>query len=121
MDLPDSGQERGIGFCSLTDRAITQSVIASRRDLKHGTNQPHRIGVAVVLNEAEAYVRVPAKIAIDFLRNSRIEGAWHCLQDEAQRFGPALKVGEDAAAMLLLIVIRAGVSIVHAVPEGVVE
>lgn len=30
-----------------------------------------RYGVAVVLNEAEAHVRVPAKIAIDFFKTSR--------------------------------------------------
>jgi hypothetical protein len=39
---------------------------------EHGAHQPHRIGIAMVLNEANAYVRVPEKITIDFLRNSWI-------------------------------------------------
>jgi len=71
MDLPDRGQEAGIGFGPLTDRAITPGVIAGRRDLEHGTDQPHRIGVAMAFDEAEAHVRVPAKIAIDFFLRCR--------------------------------------------------
>lgn len=71
MDLPDRSQERGIGFCPLTHGAIAPGVKASRRDLEHGTHQPHRIGVAEVFNEAEAHVRVPAKIAIDLFKMSR--------------------------------------------------
>src|SRR6185312_9040025 len=53
------------------NRAIAPGVIAGRRDLEHGTHQPHRIAVTVVFNEAEAHVRVPAKIAIDFFKMSR--------------------------------------------------
>src|SRR6185312_5712091 len=41
------------------------------RDLEHGTHQTHRIDVAMILDEAEAHVRVPAKIAIDFFKMSR--------------------------------------------------
>lgn len=41
--------------------------MAGRRDLEHGAHQPHRVGIAMVLDEAEAHVRVSAKIAIDFL------------------------------------------------------
>lgn len=76
----------------------------------------------MVLDEAEAHVRVPAKIAIDFLRNSRI-GILprNGLQDEAQRFRPALKIGEDVAAVLLLILVGARVLVAHTVPECVVE
>lgn len=75
----------------------------------------------MVLNEAEAHVRVPAKIAIDFLRNSRICVSWNGLQDEAQRFGSPLKVGEYTAAILLLIVVRARILVAHPVPKGVVK
>ena len=60
-------QERSIGFGLLTQGAIALGLIANRRDLEHGAHQPHRIGIAVVFDEAEAHVRVPAKIAIDFL------------------------------------------------------
>jgi hypothetical protein len=46
--------------------------MAGRRDLEHRPHQPYLITVAVVLDEAETYVRVPAKIAIDFfLKMSR--------------------------------------------------
>src|SRR6202008_5200689 len=61
----------GQGVCAGAHRAIAPGVIAGWRDLEHGTHQPHWIGVAVVLNEAEAHVRVPAKIAIDFFKMSR--------------------------------------------------
>jgi hypothetical protein len=106
MDLPDCGQERGIGGCTDARRAITPGVIASRRDLEHSAHQPHRIGVAVVLNEAEAHVRVPAKIAIDFFKMSRsmrsrsfswrnraISEAWFA------DIGVACVVGRHAAAV----------------------
>lgn len=63
MDLPDRGQERGIGFGPLTQGAIAPGVKAGWRDLEHGAHQPYRIGAAVILDEAEAHVRVPAKIA----------------------------------------------------------
>ena len=83
MDLPYRSQERGIGFCPLTHRALAPGVIAGRRDLEHGTHQPHRINLAMVLDETEAHVRGPAKIAIDFLRNSRIGVRRNGLQHEA--------------------------------------
>jgi hypothetical protein len=50
---------------------------------EHGAHQPHRIGIAMVLNEANAYVRVPEKITIDFLRNSWIGVQQNGLQHEA--------------------------------------
>ena len=40
---------------------------------------------------------------------------------EAQRLGPPLKVGEDALAILLLIVVGARIPVAHSVPKGVVE
>lgn len=71
MDLPDRGQEAGIGFGPLTHRAIAPDVIAGRRDLEHGTHQPYRIGLAVVFDEAEVHIQIPAKIAIDPSKMSR--------------------------------------------------
>lgn len=56
-----------------------------------------------------------------FLRNSRIGVLRNGLQYEAQRLGPPLKVGEDAVAILLLIVVGARIPVAHAVPKGVVE
>ena len=76
---------------------------------------------AAIFNEAESHFGTPAKIAIDFLRNSRIGAAGNGLQYEAQRLGPPLKVGEDAATVLLLIVVCAGILVAHAVAEGVIE
>jgi hypothetical protein len=75
----------------------------------------------MILDEAKAYVRVPAKIAIDFLRNSRIGVPWNGLYQAAQRFGSALKVGEQTAAIFSLILVCTRISVVHAVPQGVVE
>jgi len=43
------------------------------------------------------------------------------LQDKAQRFGPALKVSEDAAAILLLILVGSWIPVAHAMPECVVK
>ena len=40
-------------------------------DLEHVAQHTNRIDVAVILDEAEAHVRVPAKIAIDFFKMSR--------------------------------------------------
>ncbi|WP_167771709.1 hypothetical protein [Bradyrhizobium niftali] len=78
MDLPDLGQQRGIGGCVGAHRTLAPSVIARRRHLEYGTHQPYRIAVAVVFDETEAQ-----KIAIDFLRNSRIGVARNGLQHEA--------------------------------------
>jgi hypothetical protein len=75
----------------------------------------------MIFDEAKAHVRLPEKIAIDFLRNSRIAVPRNRLQYEAERFGPALKVSENALAVLLLIVVGARIPVAHAVPEGVVE
>jgi hypothetical protein len=83
MDLTDLGQERGIGARTCAHRALAPCVITGRGNLEHGAHQPYRISNAMVLDEAEAHVRVPAKIAIDFLRNSRIGVARNGLQHEA--------------------------------------
>src|ERR1700738_1693584 len=58
---------------------------------------------------------------VEFLRNSRIGVSRDGLQYEAQRLGPPLKVGEDAVAILLLIVVGARIAVARAVPERVVE
>src|SRR5689334_22805299 len=71
MDLSDRSQERGIAGSACTHWTLAPSVIAGRRDLEHSAHQPHRIGIAMVLDEAKAHVRVPAKIAIDFSKMSR--------------------------------------------------
>src|ERR1700684_3125112 len=71
MDLSDSGQQRGIAGRAFARRTFAPSVIAGRRDLKYGAHHPNRIGLAMVLDEAEAHIRVPAKIAIDFFKMSR--------------------------------------------------
>jgi len=47
-------------------------------------------------NKTELHVDSFGKQAAAFLRNSRIASLGMALQREAQRFGPALKVGEDA-------------------------
>ena len=75
----------------------------------------------MILDEAKAHVGVPAKIAIDFLRNSRFGLCRNGLQHEAQRFGPALKVGEDAGAVLLLILVGTRILVAHAMPQRIVE
>jgi hypothetical protein len=105
-------------------RPLPPSVIAGRRDSEYSATQPYRIGIAMVLDEAEALVRVPAKIAIDFLRNSHLRdlrAAGHSVQNEAKRFGAPLQIGEDPATILFLIVVGTRISIRHAVPEGGVE
>jgi hypothetical protein len=54
----------------------------SGRDLEHGAQHADRVGVAMILNQTEAHVRVPAKIAIYFFKMSRsscrqaISAAW---------------------------------------------
>src|SRR5712691_12503083 len=63
----------------------------------------------------------PRKLYDGFLRNSRIGVARNGLQYEAERLGPPLKVGEDAVAILLLIVVGARIPVTHAMPEGVVK
>jgi len=45
--------------------------------------QRQLIGTAI-FDEAESHFGTPAKIAIDFLRNSQLSVAWNSLQNEAQ-------------------------------------
>ena len=79
MDPPDVVDEVTIGGRSSALRARAPGIIAGRRDTEHVAQEPHRIIGAAIFDEAESHVRVPAKIAIDFLRNSRIGGAWNYL------------------------------------------
>jgi hypothetical protein len=71
MDPPDRGHKLTIGCRSRAARTQAPSVIAGRRDLEHATEDVNRIGAAMILDETEAHVRVPAKIAIDFFKMSR--------------------------------------------------
>jgi hypothetical protein len=72
-------------------------------------------------DEDKLHVASLAKKAAAFLRNSLICVARNSLQDKAQRFGSALKVSEDATAILLLILVGTWIPVAHAVPECVVE
>jgi hypothetical protein len=121
VDPFDIVDEFPIGDGSLALRTCTPGIISGRRDAEHAAHDCHRIVGAAIFDEAESHFGAPAKIAIDFLRNSRIGVPRNGLQYEAQRFGPALKVCEDAVAILLLIVVGAWIPVAHAVPDGVVE
>ncbi|QOZ23923.1 hypothetical protein XH93_10100 [Bradyrhizobium sp. CCBAU 51753] len=79
VDPPDVVDEVTIGSRSSALSARAPGIIAGRRDAKHVTQERHRIIGAAIFDEADSHVRVPAKIAIDFLRNSRIGGAWNGL------------------------------------------
>src|ERR1700682_5031842 len=121
MDPLDVVDEVTIGGGSPTRRARAPGIIAGRRNTEHITHDRHRVIGAAIFDEAKSHFGTPAKIAIDFLRNSRIGVLRNGLQYEAQRLGPPLKVGEDAVAILLLIVVGARIPVAHAVPKGVVE
>ena len=56
-----------------------------------------------------------------FLRNSHLGVAGNSLQNEAERLGAPLEIGEDTTAILFLIVVGTRIPVGHAVPEGVVE
>jgi hypothetical protein len=75
----------------------------------------------MIFDKTESHVRVPAKIAIDFLRNSRSGVFRNSLQREAQRFCPTLEIREHAVTVLLLIVICAGIPVAHSVAKSVVK
>src|SRR5882757_8663572 len=117
MDLLDVVNDLTVGRGSLALRARTPGIIAGRRDTERVAQDRHRVVGAAIFDEAESHFGTPAKIAIDFLRNSRIDGARNGLQHEAQRFGAPLEVGEDAVAILLLIVIGARIPVAHAMPK----
>ena len=121
VDPLDVVDELTVGGSSLTLRARPPGIISGRRDPEHVAQDRHRIVGTAIFDEAESHFGTPAKIAIDFLRNSRIGVPRNGLQHEAQRFGPALKVGENAAAILLLVLVGAWIPVAHAVPEGVVK
>ena len=90
MDPFDVVDEVTIGDGSPTLRARAPGIIAGRRDTEHVAQDRHRIVDAAIFDEAEFHFGTPAKIAIDFLRNSRIGVAGNGLQHEAQRFRAAL-------------------------------
>src|SRR6202790_1657966 len=121
VDPLDVVDEFTVGGGSPALRACAPGIIAGRRDLEHVAHDLYRIVGAAIFDEAESHFGTPAKIAIDFLRNSRIGVSRNGLQYEAPRLGPPLQVGEDAVAILLLIVVGARIPVAHAVPEGVVE
>jgi hypothetical protein len=68
----DVVDEFTVGGGSLTLRPRAPGIIAGRRDPEHFAQDRHRIVGAAIFNEAESHFGAPAKIAIDFLRNSRI-------------------------------------------------
>src|SRR3981081_33904 len=88
MNPLDVVHEVTIGGGSPALRARAPSIIAGRRDTENDTHDRHRVAGAAIFDEAEPHVRTPAKIAIDFLRNS-FGILRNGLQHEAQRFGPA--------------------------------
>jgi hypothetical protein len=101
MDPLDVVDEVTIGVRSPVLRARAPGIIAGRRDTERVAQDRHRVVDAAIFDEAESRFGTRAKIAIDFLRNSRIGASRNGLQYEAQRFGPPLKVGEDAVAIEL--------------------
>jgi hypothetical protein len=90
MDPFDVVQQGEVFGGSAALRARAPGIIAGRRDTEHVAHDPHWIVGAAIFDEAKSHFGTPAKIAIDFLRNSRIGVAGNCLQREAQRFGATL-------------------------------
>src|SRR5260370_42188982 len=84
MDPLDVVSEVTIGGGSSALRARAPGIITGRRDPEHVAQDRHRVVDAAIFDEAESHVRTPAKIAIDFLRNSRLGVPRNGLQDEAQ-------------------------------------
>ena len=121
MEPLDVVDEVTIGSGSPALLARAPSIIAGRRDAEHVAHDRYRVIGTAIFDEAESHFGTPAKIAIDFLRNSRIGVARNGVQHEAQRFGPTLKVGEDAVAILLFILVGTWIPVAHAVPKCVVE
>jgi hypothetical protein len=121
VDPLDGVDKLTVGGGSPALRARAPSIIAGRRDTEHVAHDRHRVVGAVIFDEAESHFGTPAKIAIDFLRNSRIGVPRNDLQHAAQRFGPPLKVDENAVAILLLIVVGARIPVAHPVSKCVVE
>jgi hypothetical protein len=72
VDPSDVLDEITIGGGSPALRARAPGIIAGRRYPEHVAQDRYRIVGAAIFDETESHVRVPAKIAIDFLRNSRI-------------------------------------------------
>src|SRR6476659_9129461 len=102
MDPLDVVDEYPGGGRALALRARAPGIIAGRRDTERVAQDRHRVVGAAIFDEAESHFGAPAKIAIDFLRNNHLSVAWNSLQNEAQRLGASLQIGDDAAAILLL-------------------
>ena len=83
MDPLDVVDEVTIGGGSLALRARAPGIIAGRRDTEHVTHDSYRVVGAAIFDEAKSHFGTPAKIAIDFLRNSRIGVPRNGLQHEA--------------------------------------
>src|SRR5277367_3431604 len=81
----------------------------------------HRSGPSTHTRGQHSVAGRPSSGAAAFLRNSYLSVAWNSLQNEAQRLGAPLQIGEDTAAILFLIVVGTRIPVGHAVPEGVVE
>jgi hypothetical protein len=79
MDPLDVVDEVTIGGGSAALRARPPGIIASRRDPEHVAQDRHRIVGAAIFDEAKSHFGTPAKIAIDFLRNSHLSVAWSSL------------------------------------------
>jgi hypothetical protein len=72
VDPSDVIDEFTIGCGSQALRARAPGIKAGRRDPEYVAQDPHRIVGAAIFDEAKSHFGGPAKIAIDFLRNSRI-------------------------------------------------
>src|SRR5258705_11653913 len=121
MDPFDVVDELTIGGRSPALRARAPGIITGRRYLEHLAQDSHRIISAAIFDEAKSHFGTPAKIAIDFLRNSHLSAEGNRLQNEAQRLGAPLQIGEDTAAILFLILVSTRIPVGHAVPDGIVE
>jgi hypothetical protein len=72
MDPFDVVDEVTIGGGSSALLARAPGIIAGRRDTEHVAQDRYRVVGTAIFDEAESHFGTPAKIAIDFLRNSRI-------------------------------------------------
>src|SRR5258708_2755748 len=97
-------------------RPVPPLVVAAARHAENGTHPGHPEEPSMTTNEGVLHGSSRAKYATAFLRNSSV--AWSSLQNEAQRPGAPLQIGEDTAAILFFIVVGTRIPVGHAVPEG---
>src|SRR5258705_13951373 len=100
MDPFDVVDELTIGGRSPALRAPAPGIITGRRYLEHLAQDPHRIISAAIFDEATSHFGTPAKIAIDFLRNSHLSAEVNRLQNEAKPLAPPLQIADHTAATL---------------------